>query len=1765
MNPFQEDLIPFDNLIEDYKNQHNKGLKTLYSKHLFTCFNPQNQNQVITLNYNHYPKDTNYKSLKPKPAEDKDKEKEKNPQPSEEQNEKSQNSGQNSYQSEQENKRILRESANSDIGCLVDHTLNEDGIVLKRNKDFQHFLEFEIDPSEPKYSYSVSIWEYNDKIHSTKLREFCFNGSPYGLNNQPISNSALIFGSQYLYVCQNGTHNFFDINTWDIVWSFDLSKNVSSLETLHFQSGDSENQSVYIISDIDKNKINQVYKVQFKEKINNLINENNIYSTLDNQQLKEESSLVFNKNLSFYAIINRDYACFYEIKDQKSVKIEDTESKNWSYCLGKKSIINLELHPKSYRKGDVILDQESFRVNTSQVAYPYVAMQKGNHLLIMQNCMKPDEIFWMKFKHDKDDKVEEGGFFSLRLGNTYVFDHSYFLCSDKLSMRNINYFVSEDTPYLLIYQSLDRLTIQGLDPEKHPNYVPTVFEKIHPKVPFLMKKFTVPVNGSNQKYREYNNFLFIQEIDEKLALIRGVVKKVDDKLFCVQTIDAREPEKISSMDINEAKLYLFYTTGEVDIYELTLDEAKFERTISKLELSLDNQSLCKQRLVLSENCLLEGNKIFQNPFNSQQLIQEDYHSVELFTQQQHSKIQKKFKPKQVLAQDEIKKLFVFGNFKGIKQFQDYENPILKIDRELKKSQTKPNSINQENEDNLKNSKWRHDNSALLVNTFDGLLSMEKGHLGSFQNNQITPYDKYASIRPRIVIIPNPISRNLYYETGTYFNDFDCTYIDDNFIMTKKYFEDGVNIIHKFLSFEYKLHLNYDYIHYQTKQEMVGPFKSKIKMFKLSENMQYMLFSNINCIDTQVESSEKIMLLYKIEQSQTFKVPTLRLVYNFQKTHMLIGYYNYRNVNFLSQPVVTDNGDYVFIHTIGSERDYIDKEIVKQLFIKNNEPYDKSVLERFDLVESKLKNNELLPVKNYQIVGDMLFIIEDHIIEYAKLFPSAQERTKRAQRINLSPSFEMKVRRITATSNQNAIQIVFTDDKQGLSIVTWDLKLNREIKSFNLVIPDDPVISKYLQENCQIWVDFMFRGTGKNQNNYFLTPDNYIYDLTFGLPISQLKNYPYQNKLSMSTNFAYLTEDCMIFLTPGNLIHQYSLYDLFFMRNKVQNPKAIEFMRVQNMDLDTFNRRYPVAKNIFHQFSLNSHFLSLVQEKLRLEQQDDNHKNLSMLLYILSPNDFKVTPFDHAVKALSSRNVELMLSMVSSSQIQNTSNYLKQHFSSLISMDIEAFVQYLEDALSFPIRMNQGQNVYWDTDESQKYFATNSNFISQKQLLDPQLHEHNFKPQSNIKDKKIDQAIPKQAKRAVSKDFNPNQLEWYQDIPKNTIVSQSKLARAEVKLLSFDWILDNTQALNFFTILANSGNSNLFTIQSIKVIVLYYWQNFFYQIRNKVFFPFIAYLVFFQVYATYIYEKNQERIEQNKIDSAGTSKEGLAYFYELDKFFIAMIISFICYFGFLEVNQIYMMRASYFNSIWSLFDLISINLNIAYIGCCIADIQPTKLRPLAAIAVLFMWIKFFYFLRIFRSTSSLIRMIMEICKDMAAFSLILLIAMVGFANVLYILAINVVSVGEGEELFTGSNFLLAIIYSFRLGLGDFSTEGFGETYDQIIWIVFLLEAMLIQIVLLNLLIAIMGDTFSKVTEIQEQLKLEEICKIIVDNRHIITPSKELSNGRYIAVATLETIANQQGAQWEGQVSALKYHIQNEEKKIIKYFKTLISGIKIKSVK
>ena len=68
--------------------------------------------------------------------------------------------------------------------------------------------------------------------------------------------------------------------------------------------------------------------------------------------------------------------------------------------------------------------------------------------------------------------------------------------------------------------------------------------------------------------------------------------------------------------------------------------------------------------------------------------------------------------------------------------------------------------------------------------------------------------------------------------------------------------------------------------------------------------------------------------------------------------------------------------------------------------------------------------------------------------------------------------------------------------------------------------------------------------------------------------------------------------------------------------------------------------------------------------------------------------------------------------------------------------------------------------------------------------------------------------------------------------------------------------------------------------------------------------------------------------------------------------------------------------------------------------------------------------------------------------------------------------------------------------------------------------FIGAAVLVQIILLNMLVAIMGDTFNRVAEISEQSKLKEICSMMADYEFIINRKEVFMNSKYIIYAKLE---------------------------------------------
>ena len=91
----------------------------------------------------------------------------------------------------------------------------------------------------------------------------------------------------------------------------------------------------------------------------------------------------------------------------------------------------------------------------------------------------------------------------------------------------------------------------------------------------------------------------------------------------------------------------------------------------------------------------------------------------------------------------------------------------------------------------------------------------------------------------------------------------------------------------------------------------------------------------------------------------------------------------------------------------------------------------------------------------------------------------------------------------------------------------------------------------------------------------------------------------------------------------------------------------------------------------------------------------------------------------------------------------------------------------------------------------------------------------------------------------------------------------------------------------------------------------------------------------------------------------------------------------------------------------------------------------------------------------------------------------------------------------------------MIAMYLLALGEFDMDGFKKGPNvYFAWFFFLLGTFLVLVVFMNMLIAMMGETFSKVQLIQEETALLEQVQLIEDHIWLIDLKKEYEYKKYI---------------------------------------------------
>lgn len=215
----------------------------------------------------------------------------------------------------------------------------------------------------------------------------------------------------------------------------------------------------------------------------------------------------------------------------------------------------------------------------------------------------------------------------------------------------------------------------------------------------------------------------------------------------------------------------------------------------------------------------------------------------------------------------------------------------------------------------------------------------------------------------------------------------------------------------------------------------------------------------------------------------------------------------------------------------------------------------------------------------------------------------------------------------------------------------------------------------------------------------------------------------------------------------------------------------------------------------------------------------------------------------------------------------------------------------------------------------------------------------------------------------------------------------------------------------------------------------------------------------------------------------------------DRNFLAVLFSVHALLWLFEVWQISTDFSEYWNSIWNVLDQLR-GLSFNYYA--LIALKGTYNYEILLAVLIFSWARGIACFRMFESSRSMVRLIIQVILDIKIFFLILSYSTAAFAFIFYM---------RDPE---GPPFLMNLTRAYRLNLGDFETD-LTEYFD---WFIFFVSTLINPLMMLNLLIAIMSDTAAAGAEVDDICGLRELTEMILDVEKIMFWKKGISHKHYL---------------------------------------------------
>ncbi|OMJ73891.1 hypothetical protein SteCoe_27307 [Stentor coeruleus] len=347
---------------------------------------------------------------------------------------------------------------------------------------------------------------------------------------------------------------------------------------------------------------------------------------------------------------------------------------------------------------------------------------------------------------------------------------------------------------------------------------------------------------------------------------------------------------------------------------------------------------------------------------------------------------------------------------------------------------------------------------------------------------------------------------------------------------------------------------------------------------------------------------------------------------------------------------------------------------------------------------------------------------------------------------------------------------------------------------------------------------------------------------------------------------------------------------------------------------------------------------------------------------------------------------------------------------------------------------------------------------------------------------------------------------------NSIVFRKSLLRMYTEMGS-------SKSIEFLKSLEDSKNEKNFETRIIRLILDEKWKfaRWFIWVQAGIYVLYLIFLSFYNVYA-----------------SCRTS-----WF-----LILPFIANFILYSY--EVFFMFISFSEYFQEFWNVIDSIRSWLFIIYSILVWSDYFKVEIdktsdeRYLLSIIIFVSWLRGITYFRITRSTRYLIKLLFQVCWDILPFLFILFYSVIAFSLMFKAF----------DEDFNTS-FFPFLTYSYSILLGNWDIPTSPNFYSLVLFLATILN----PVISLNLLIAILSDTYETVNLNRVIADSQELASMILEVETLLFWKRNQNHKKYIHIAENDSVEDLEDMEYDTVIEKIKKKMFRFRKEFYKSDKTM----------